>query len=97
MRLLRQCLTVLLALCALIAGGLFALQNTQAVPLDLLLFQLPEQSIAIWLLLALGLGVLLGLGAGSLIALRRAATLRRLRKRYDRLLSETQKGHADDR
>jgi hypothetical protein len=37
------------------------------------------------------------LGAGSLIALRRAATIRRLRKRYDRLLSETQKGHADDR
>lgn len=62
MRLLRQCLTVLFALCALIAGGLFALQNTQAVPLDLLLFQLPEQSIAIWLLLALGSGCAAWLG-----------------------------------
>ncbi|MDB2642924.1 lipopolysaccharide assembly protein LapA domain-containing protein [Luminiphilus sp.] len=97
MRLLRQFLTVLFALCALLSGGLFALQNTQAVPLDLLLFQLPEQSIAIWLLLALGLGVLLGLSAGSLIAIRRAATIRSLRKRCDRLLLETQKGQADDR
>jgi putative membrane protein len=97
MRLLRQCLTVLFSLFALVAGGLFALQNTQSVPLDLLLFQLPEQSIAIWLLLALSVGVLLGLGAGSLIALRRATTIRGLRKRYDRLLLETQKGHADDR
>jgi len=32
-----------------------------------------------------------------MIALRRAATIRSLRKRYDRLLLETQKDHVDDR
>lgn len=89
---LRQGLTLLLAVLAIAAGGLFALQNTQSVPLDLVLFQLPSQPIAIWILLALALGVAIGLAAGAVLALRRAATIRRLRKQRDRLLAAAEKG-----
>ena len=89
---LRQGLTLLLAVGAIAAGGLFALQNTQAVPLDLVLIQLPSQPVAIWILLALSLGVAIGLAAGALLALRRAATIRRLRKQRDRLLAAAEKG-----
>ena len=93
---LRQGLTLLLAVLAIAAGGLFALQNTQAVPLDLVLFQLPSQPVAIWILLALALGVAIGLAAGAVLALRRAATIRRLRKQRDRLLAAAEKGTGRD-
>ncbi len=93
---LRQGLTLLLAVGAIAAGGLFALQNTQAVPLDLVLIQLPSQPVAIWILLALALGVAIGLAAGALLALRRAATIRRLRKQRDRLLAAAEKGTGRD-
>ena len=92
MRRLRQGLTLLLAVGAIAAGGLFSLQNTDEVPLDLILVQLPAQPVAIWVLAALAAGVVIGLGAGSLLALRRSATIRRLRKQRDRLLAAAEKG-----
>ena len=96
MRWLRQGLTLLLAVSAVAAGGLFSLQNTQKVPLDLIVFQLPAQPIAIWVLAALAVGVAVGLAAGALLALRRAATIRRLRKERDRLLAAKEKGAERD-
>ncbi len=92
MRWLRQGLTLLLAVGAVAAGGLFSLQNTEEIPLDLILVQLPAQPVAIWILAALATGVLIGLGAGTLLALRRLATIRRLRKQCDRLLAAAEKG-----
>ncbi len=92
MRWLRQGLTLLLAVGAVAAGGLFSLQNTKEIPLDLIVVQLPAQSVAIWVLAALAVGVFIGLGAGTLLALRRSATIRRLRKQRDRLLAEAEKG-----
>jgi putative membrane protein len=92
MRWLRQGLTLLLAVGAVAAGGLFSLQNTKEIPLDLIVVQLPAQSVAIWVLAALAIGVFIGLGAGTLLALRRSATIRRLRKQRDRLLAEAVKG-----
>lgn len=92
MRWLRQGLTLLLAVGAVAAGGLFSLQNTKEIPLDLMVVQLPAQPVAIWVLAALAVGVFLGLGAGTLLALRRSATIRRLRKQRDRLLAEAKKG-----
>jgi putative membrane protein len=73
-------------------GGLFSLQNTKEIPLDLIVVQLPAQSVAIWVLAALAVGVFIGLGAGTLLALRRSATIRRLRKQRDRLLAAAEKG-----
>ena len=96
MRWLRQGLTLLLAVGAVAVGGLFSLQNTQAVPLDLIVFRLSAQPIAIWVLAALAVGVAAGLGAGALLALRRAATIRRLRKERDRLLAAKEKGTERD-
>ncbi len=92
MRWLRQGLTLLLAVGAVAAGGLFSLQNTKEIPLDLIVVQLPAQSVAIWVLATLAVGVFIGLGAGTLLALRRSATIRRLRKQRDRLLAEAEKG-----
>ena len=92
MRWLRQGLTLLLAVGGVAAGGLFSLQNTKEIPLDLIVVQLPAQPVAIWVLAALAVGVFIGLGAGTLLALRRSATIRRLRKQRDRLLAEAEKG-----
>ena len=92
MRWLRQGLTLLLAVGAVASGGLFSLQNTREIPLDLIVMQLPAQPVAIWILAALAAGVVIGLGAGTLLALRRSATIRRLRKQRDRLLAAAEKG-----
>ena len=92
MRRLRQGLMLLLAVGAIAAGGLFSLQNTDEIPLDLILVQLPAQPLAIWVLAALAAGVFIGLGAGTLLALRRSATIRRLRRQRDRLLAAAEKG-----
>ena len=96
MRWLRQGLTLLLAVGAVAVGGLFSLQNTYEVPLDLIVFQLPAQPVAIWVLAALAVGVAVGLAAGALLALRRAATIRRLRKERDRLMAARERGTERD-
>ena len=92
MRWLRQGLTLLLAVGAVAAGGLFSIQNTEEIPLDLIVAQLPAQPVAIWVLAALAVGVVIGLGAGTLLALKRSATICRLRKQRDRLLAAAEKG-----
>ena len=92
MRWLRQGLTLLLAVGAVAAGGLFSLQNTEEIPLDFIVVQLPAQPVAIWILAALAAGVVIGLVAGTLLALRRSATIRRLRKQRDSLLAAADKG-----
>ena len=89
---LRQGLTLLLVVGAVAAGGLFSLQNTEEIPLDLIMVQLPAQPVAIWILAALAVGVVIGLGAGTLLALRRSAMIRQLRKQRDRLLASAEKG-----
>ena len=96
MRWLRQGLTLLLAVGAVAAGGLFSLQNTEEIPVDLILVKLPAQPVATWILAALAVGVVIGLGTGTLLALRRSATIRRLRKQRDRLLAAAEKGSGLD-
>ena len=96
MQWLKKVLTLLLALGAVALGGLFSLQNTLEVPLDLMVVQLAPQPVAIWILLSLAIGVSLGLATGSILALRRAATIRQLRKQRDRLLAAADHGSADD-
>ena len=92
MQWLRKGLAAIIAIAAVGIGALFSLQNTQSVPLDLIVLQLPSQPIAIWVLLALAAGVLIGLSMGAWLSLRRAATIRQLRKQRDSLLSATEKG-----
>lgn len=68
MSLLKRLWIILLLAVLLVIGMLFAVQNRQMVPLDLLVIQLPEQSLALWLLLAFVMGSLCGI-AVSLLAI----------------------------
>ncbi|MBE0506210.1 MAG: LapA family protein [Marinospirillum sp.] len=60
MQLFKSLLTFLLVLALLVLGIWFTLRNQHPVPLDLLFIQLPENSMALWLILSLICGVLLG-------------------------------------
>ena len=95
MKLLRKLLTVLIVLVTLVAGVLFALQNTTTVPLDLLVYTFGPQSIAVWILVAFVLGGLLGMIASAAILVRTQATLGSCRRQLDRTLTELSKLHSD--
>ena len=51
----------LITLVLLVVGACFALHNQYQVPLDLLWVTLPPASLALWLLLSLGIGVVIGI------------------------------------
>ncbi|WP_114418460.1 lipopolysaccharide assembly protein LapA domain-containing protein [Marinospirillum perlucidum] len=61
MRLIKSIFTALVVLALLLLGIWFTLRNQAQVPLDLLFIQLPENSLALWLVLSLICGALLGL------------------------------------
>lgn len=88
MKLLRTLVSLLVLVAAVALGVLFALQNTQPVPLDVLLYRFGERSLALWVLLALGLGALLGLLASSLMMLRLRARLATSRRHLERAQTE---------
>jgi putative membrane protein len=83
MNLLRDIVVILVVIAMFAGGALFALQNTQPVPLDLLVYNFEPRSVALWVLSAFALGGLAGMIASSLIILRlrtsRAASERKLR------------------
>ncbi|GEN25858.1 lipopolysaccharide assembly protein LapA domain-containing protein [Halomonas cupida] len=92
MRWLKGLITAIILLVVLIVGILFATNNQQTVPLDLIWAELPEASLSVWLLSSLAVGVLLGMLAMSGVYLRLRATLTRAqrhnqqqRKELDRL------------
>jgi putative membrane protein len=57
-KLIKAVLFVVIIMVALIVGVLFSTRNSQAVSLDLIFFQFPPMSMAIWLLLSLAMGML---------------------------------------
>jgi len=87
MQLLKRGLMLITGTLAVALGGMFTVQNTENVPLDLLVVQLPPQAVAIWILLALAAGVLLGLLSSALLLMGRGGEIRRLRKQNDRLVT----------
>jgi putative membrane protein len=58
-KLIKAVLFVVIIMVALIVGVLFSTRNSQAVSLDLIFFQFPPMSMAIWLLLSLAMGMVL--------------------------------------
>lgn len=84
MKLLRKLVALLIVLAMLAAGVLFALQNKEPVPLDLLVYTFEPHSLALWVLSAFALGGVAGMLASSAVILRlrtgRAAANRQLRK-----------------
>jgi putative membrane protein len=96
MQLLKRGLMLITGILAVALGGMFTVQNTEKVPLDLLVVQLPPQALAIWILLALAVGVLLGLLSSALLLMGRGAEVRRLRKQNDRLVTAAGSQSSDD-
>ncbi|EED34203.1 conserved hypothetical protein [Luminiphilus syltensis NOR5-1B] len=88
MGVLRLLVTFILVLCAVAAGGLFSLQNTQTVPLDLLFVQLGPRTISLWLLLSLLIGVVMGILGASGLLLAQRARLSRLTRQKAQLTRE---------
>lgn len=60
MKLIKSFFTLVLILVLLLVGIWFTLRNQQLIPLDLLFVQLPENSLALWLILSLITGLVLG-------------------------------------
>ncbi|WP_048305770.1 lipopolysaccharide assembly protein LapA domain-containing protein [Halomonas sp. PR-M31] len=92
MRWLKGLLLAIILLLVLLLGILFAVNNQEALPLNLIWTELPPASLSLWLLVALALGVLLGMLAMSGVYLRLRTLLTRAqrhnqqqRKELDRL------------
>lgn len=92
MRWLKGLLLAIILLLVLLLGILFAVNNQQALPLNLIWTELPPASLSLWLLVALAVGVLLGMLAMTGVYLRLRTLLTRAqrhnqqqRKELDRL------------
>lgn len=74
MKILRKLLYLIVFLIALVMGSLFVVQNAALAPLDLLVVQLSEQRVALWIVLSFGIGGLLGMltSLGLVLRLRTA-------------------------
>ncbi|MCG7598911.1 LapA family protein [Halomonas sp. McH1-25] len=92
MRWLKGLLLAVILLVVLLLGILFAVNNQQALPLNLIWAELPPASLSLWLLIALACGVVLGMLAMTGVYLRLRTLLTRAqrhnqqqRKELDRL------------
>lgn len=92
MKLLRRLLTLLTVVAMVGIGVMFALQNKAPVPLDLLIYTLQPQSLALWVLGAFALGGIVGMLISSAIMVRLRTSLgaskRQLEKTRLELASE---------
>jgi len=88
MKQLRTIFTVLILLTGIALGVMFALQNKQAVPLDMLVFTFAPRSIALWVLASFALGGLAGLLISWLYLLRARAALGSSRRQLARTRAE---------
>ena len=88
MKQLRTLFTVLILLAGIALGVMFALQNKQAVPLDVLVFTFAPRSLALWILVSFALGGLAGLLVSWLYLLRARAALGASRRQLVRTRAE---------
>ncbi len=100
MQFLRKVLYFLIAVAMLALGASFAVQNDATVPLNLLVVQLPEHSIALWVLLAFAIGGVVGLLSSLGMILRQrtalAAANRKLAKIRGQVAIETENKQATE-
>ncbi len=94
MKFLRNLLTFIVLCGVLALGILFAVQNTVLVPLDLLVIQLPEASVALWVLLAFATGGVLGMLTSMGLVLRLRTTLMQANRRLRQAEKQRLKGEA---
>jgi putative membrane protein len=93
MRFFRNLLTFVILCGVLAVGMLFAVQNTVAVPLDLLFVQLSERSVSLWVLLAFASGGVVGMLTSLGLVVRLRASL----MQANRKLRQAEKASARER
>ena len=91
MRWLKGLILAIIVLAVLLIGILFAVNNQQAMPLNLIWIELPPASLSVWLLASLVAGVLLGMLAMSGIYLRLRALLTRAQRHNQQQRKELDK------
>ena len=73
MRALWLLIKTLTAIALIFVGAIFALRNDQLLTIDFVLFQSPDISLGLWLLIVLALGVFLGIWQALLLPLSAAS------------------------
>ena len=84
MRVLQRLLVTVLLIVVLAFGVLFSIQNTDKAALDLLIIQLPEQQVSLWVLLAFVVGGMVGLLVSSAAIIRLKSQSLLLQRRLDK-------------
>lgn len=84
----RKLFALAMALAMAGVGVLFALQNAEPVPLDVLVMTLPPRSLALWVLGALAIGGLSGVLLSSFAVLRLRTRLIAARRQVARAQTE---------
>ena len=95
LRWLRAALILAMLSLSIFLGAIFAAQNTEAVPLVLGAISLPEQSVAVWLLIFLIVGVLLGQLISSMMLLQQRGSLAVLKRENTKLKRRIEQASAD--
>ncbi len=80
MRWIRFVLVTTLTVFMSLIGAFLAVRNPQAVPLDLLYITFEPRSIALWILMALGLGAIIGMAISGILTIRLQSRLARVRR-----------------
>ncbi|MDR5902190.1 MULTISPECIES: LapA family protein [Halomonas] len=91
MRWLKGLILAIILLAVLLVGILFAVNNSEALPLNLIWLELPPASLSVWLLASLAVGVLLGMLAMSGVYLRLRALLTRAQRHNQQQRKELDK------
>ncbi|MGM0914545.1 MAG: LapA family protein [Pseudomonadota bacterium] len=91
MRWLKGLILAIILLAVLLVGILFAVNNREALPLNLIWIELPPASLSVWLLASLTVGVLLGMLAMSGVYLRLRALLTRAQRHNQQQRKELDK------
>lgn len=88
MRLVKGLLLLLLVVAVLVAGMLFSIENSIRVPLNLVVLQLEEQRLSVWLLIFFAVGGALGIAVSSVSIMRLRTEQHLLRRKLARAEKE---------
>lgn len=93
---LKRVLGYLLLLLVLAYGVFFSIQNTARAPLDVLVWQFPEQRVAWWIILAFAFGGVTGLALSTVALIQLKSQKMLLQRRLDKQTRELDQLRAPD-
>lgn len=91
MRWLKGLILAIILLIVLLVGILFAVNNQQTLPLNLIWIELPSATLSFWLLASLAVGVILGMLAMSGVYFRLRTLLTRAQRHNQQQRKELDK------